>query len=131
MLGRIHELIEKEEDFAFETTLSTKSYLGFIRKAREHGYFVSLLFFWLESPDLAIYRVQQRVNEGGHNIPKGIIERRYFRGIENLFRLFFNEVDYLVIFDNSSPEPELVAEKRTAVNIFKKEKYELIKSYSK
>ena len=58
MLSRIHELIEKGDDFAFETTLATKSYLGYIEKARQKGYFVSLIFFWLESPALAIERVK-------------------------------------------------------------------------
>jgi predicted ABC-type ATPase len=69
MLSRIHELIEKGEDFAFETTLATKSYLGFIEKARQDGYFVSLIFFWLESPELAMERVKSRVMDGGHSIP--------------------------------------------------------------
>jgi predicted ABC-type ATPase len=59
MLSRIHELIERREDFAFETTLATKSYLSFIRKAKQAGYFVSLVFFWLESPELAIERVKK------------------------------------------------------------------------
>ena len=127
MLSRIHELIKRGEDFALETTLATKSFLGMIQKARQNGYFVSLVFFWLESPDLAIYRVQQRVNEGGHNIPEEVIRRRYFRGIENLFKLFLNEVDYLVIFDNS--EPELIAEKKVTIKVLRKEKFELMKSY--
>ncbi|MBN7813564.1 zeta toxin family protein [Algoriphagus sp. H41] len=131
MLSRIAELMEKGEDFAFETTLSTRSYTGIVKKAKKKGYYVSLIFFWLESPELAIERVKKRVSEGGHHIPPEIVTRRYQRGIENLFKLFFNEVDYLFIFDNSTPEPKLVAEKRATINILDKEKYELIKSYSK
>lgn len=130
MLSRIHELIGRGEDFAFETTLATKSYLSFIRKAKQAGYFVSLVFFWLESPELAIERVKKRVTEGGHHIPEGVVRRRYQRGIENLFNLFFNEVDYLLIFDNTGPNPELIAEKERQLNILNISKFDKIKALS-
>lgn len=130
MLSRIHELIEKGEDFAFETTLATKSYLGFIEKARQKGYFVSLLFFWLESPELAMERVKSRVMDGGHSIPEDVIRRRYTRGIQNLFKLFFNKVDYLAIFDNSKTAPELIAEKKIGMKIFNQAKFTLLKFQS-
>ena len=65
MLGRIQELMEKKMDFAFETTLSTKSYTQLIQRARKIGYTVTLLFFYLDSPDLAKKRVEIRVREGG------------------------------------------------------------------
>lgn len=128
MLSRIHELIEKGEDFAFETTLATKSYLGFIDKARENGFHITLVFFWLNSPDLAITRVAHRVNEGGHNIPIEVIKRRYSRGLKNLFSLYFDKVDYLLIFDNSDPQPELIAEKETFLEIVNVSKFKIIKS---
>lgn len=131
MLGRIHELIEKEEDFAFETTLSTRSYLGFIEKAKTQGYFVTLVFFWLNSPNLAITRVRSRVRDGGHDIPIEVIKRRYFRGIQNLFNLYFEKVDYLLILDNSNPHPELVAEKEINLEIIDVHKFEIIKSMVK
>lgn len=130
MLSRIHELIDKGEDFAFETTLATKSYLGFIAKAHEKGYFVSLVFFWLKSPELAIERVKSRVKDGGHSIPEVVIKRRYTRGIQNLFKLFFNKVDYLAIFDNSRTTPELIAEKKIGMKIFNQEKFKLLKFQS-
>ena len=83
MLQRIKELLNQEESFAFETTLSTKSYQGLIKKAKEQGYDITLLFLSLDSIELAINRVQIRVSEGGHNIPTEIIERRYFKGLTN------------------------------------------------
>ena len=128
MLSRIHELIERGEDFAFETTLATKSYLSFIQKSKQAGYFVSLVFFWLESPELAIARVKKRVSEGGHDIPDEVVKRRYQRGIENLFKLFLDEVNYLLIFDNSGPDPALIAEKETVLNVMNVSKFEIIKS---
>ena len=71
----------------------------------------ALIFFWLESVELAKDRVQKRVIEGGHKIEPDAIERRYKAGIKNLFHLYANKVDSLLIFDNSKTESELIAEK--------------------
>lgn len=101
MLQRIEDLLCKEESFSIETTLATKSYINLVRRAQEKGYTVRLLFFWLNSPDLALQRIAERVAKGGHNIPEPIVRRRYVTGISNLFRLFMNEVDSWEIYDNS------------------------------
>jgi len=101
MLKRIEELLEKGETFSIETTLATKSYTNLVRRAKSKGYTVRLLFFWLNSPELALLRVAERVTKGGHNIPEPIVRRRYVAGISNLFHLFMDEVDYWVIYDNS------------------------------
>ena len=111
MLKRIEELINSNQDFSFETTLSTKSFINTINKAKSKGYYVTIIFFWLESVELAKSRVQKRVNEGGHHIEPYVIERRYKAGIKNLFHLYSNSVDSLLIFGNSRPESELIAEK--------------------
>jgi predicted ABC-type ATPase len=101
MLNRINELLSANEDFAFETTLSTKSYKSKIIEAKENGYRVTLLFFWLQNFELAKERVKIRVSEGGHNIDPDVIERRYFRGIKNLFDIYLPIVNGALIFDNS------------------------------
>jgi predicted ABC-type ATPase len=111
MLSRIDELIQSNQDFSFETTLSTRSFINTIQIAKAKGYFVTLIFFWLDSIDLAKDRVQRRVAEGGHNIEPAVIERRYVSGIKNLFNLYSEEVDSILIYDNSSLDPELIAEK--------------------
>ena len=111
MLRRIEELMSLGQDFSFETTLSTKSFTKTIEKAKEMGYYVTLIFFWLDSVELAKDRVRTRVREGGHNIPKEVIERRYTAGIKNLFNLYCNRVDFLFIYDNSSINSVLIAEK--------------------
>jgi predicted ABC-type ATPase len=72
---------------------------------------VTLLFFWLQNVELAQARVKMRVSEGGHNIEPEIIERRYFRGIKNLFKIYLPIVDGAIIFDNSNGKHELLAEK--------------------
>jgi predicted ABC-type ATPase len=73
MLSRIRELIKSKSDFAFETTLSARHFVKVIDEAQNLGYFVTLIFLWLESIELAIERVKLRVNTGGHNIPKEVI----------------------------------------------------------
>jgi predicted ABC-type ATPase len=109
MLNRIKELLESGKDFGFETTLATRSYVPLIAKAKKKGYSVSLIYFWLESVELAKARVRSRVEKGGHNIPATIIERRYKRGLRNFFTLYKKLPDRWIIYDNSKAIPELVA----------------------
>lgn len=100
MLKRIDYLLSKEETFAIETTLATKSYRNLVEHAKMLGYTVVLLFFWLPSPEMAEKRVANRVAEGGHNIPVEVIHRRYWLGLQNLFNIFEPIVDLLSIYDN-------------------------------
>ena len=110
MLKRIKLLLESGENFAFETTLSTKSYVNFIDKAKENSYQVTCLFFWLNSVELAISRVKTRVQEGGHNIPEDVIRRRYENGLRNFFNLFLPRVDNWLFVNNSGDTYEIIAE---------------------
>lgn len=110
MLKRIKKLLESGENFAFETTLSTRSYVQFIDRAKEMGYQVTCLFFWLNSEELAISRVKTRVREGGHHIPEDVIRRRYKSGLRNFFNLFLNKVDNWLFVNNSGDDYEIVAE---------------------
>lgn len=110
MLERIEDLIRVKADFAFETTLSTRSYVNTVKRAQEIGYEVTLLFLWLDTPELAIERVKLRVREGGHNIPEDVIIRRYRKGIFNLINLFIPIVDHWMIIDNSKNPFKTVAE---------------------
>lgn len=111
MIKRINELLEADQTFAFETTLATKSYRSKIIKAKKQNYNVTLLFFWLENVDLAIERVRTRVLEGGHHIDTNVVKRRYLNGIKNLFEIYLDIADEVLIFDNSFGIPELIAEK--------------------
>jgi predicted ABC-type ATPase len=131
MLKRINELLSENETFAFETTLSTRSYKNKIAEAKEKGYRVTLLFFWLQSIELAKERVKTRVLEGGHNIESEIIERRYKKGIKNLFDIYLPIVDGALIFDNSEGKHELLADKQIdgLLNIVNHEKFNFLKNY--
>lgn len=119
MLDRINKLISKGQDFAFETTLATKSYKNFVLKAKENGYHTTLLFFWLRTPDLAVKRVETRVREGGHNIPVDVIRRRYENGLKNFFGIFESIVDEWMFIDNSGEPYEIIARKNSTGVILK------------
>ena len=130
MLARMDELLQKGETFAFETTLATKSYKQKIEWAQANGYEVTLLFFWLDSPNMAKKRVAQRVAEGGHSIPSQTIERRYHNGITNLFAIYIDMVDICYIFDNSEGRKELIAQKERHkdIVIYNNDKFNLMKN---
>lgn len=131
MISRINNLLEDELSFAFETTLATKSYKNKILLAKNKGYTVTLLFFWLQTIDLAKERVATRVLEGGHDIPKDVIQRRYIIGIKNLFSIYIPIVDELMIFDNSQMKSELIASKSTmsSLIVLNEQKFNFLKSY--
>ncbi|MDE6395964.1 MAG: zeta toxin family protein [Muribaculaceae bacterium] len=100
MLKRIDELLSKRVSFAIETTLATRGYQKLVQRSKELGYTVILLFFWLQSPEMAEQRVAERVASGGHNIPKDVIHRRYWSGLRNLFEIFIPIVDSWALYDN-------------------------------
>lgn len=110
MLQRINELLKNQENFSIETTLATRSYTRLVSQAQKQGYKVSLIYFWLNSPELAIERVAQRVSKGGHDIPKETVLRRYQAGINNLFDIYIPNVDYWLMADNSYTPRVIVAE---------------------
>jgi len=111
MIKRIQSLIEQGSDFAIETTLSAITYRQTIQWAQEKGYVVTIIFFWLNSIELAKERVQKRVKNGGHNVPETIIERRYHKGLSNFFRFFVPICDNVMLFDNSEESPKLIMTK--------------------
>jgi predicted ABC-type ATPase len=110
MVERMEGLLARKSDFALETTLATKTYVKFIKHAQDEGYFVTLLYFWLNSPDLAVSRVADRVRSGGHNVPEDVIRRRYKSGIHNLFSLYTPISDYWIVIDNSEVPFKLIVE---------------------
>ena len=127
MLNRIKTLLSSENDFAFETTLSTRHYVNTIKKAKLKGFSVTVLYLWLNSPDLSVERVKNRVKEGGHNIPEDVIRRRYIKGLKNMFNLYIPISDYWIIVDNSNNPFELVAEgKYSNTNIISNKKWNYI-----
>lgn len=131
MYKRIKELIASGETFAMETTLATRTVANLIREAQREGYYVTLLYFWLNTPELAIERVKQRVAAGGHNIPENTIRRRYAAGIRNLFELYLPICDYWMITDNSMSPMEVIAKgfKNEKKEIFNQVIYKKLESH--
>lgn len=127
MLQRIDELLVQQDDFAIETTLATRSYVQLVKKAQLLQYKVHLLFFWLDSPDLAQRRVRQRVIEGGHGIAPQIIARRYYAGIRNLIQLFLSICDYVAVMNNSvSPYVKIAIKENGKLDIINLELWKQI-----
>ncbi len=104
MLKRISALAESNHDFAFETTLSSRSFQPRLKKMRENGYKFKLIFLWIGDAELAVLRVAERVMQGGHNIPNDTIRRRYEKGLRNFFQLYQPIADSWYFYDNSGSE---------------------------
>jgi predicted ABC-type ATPase len=119
MLRRLRELVAQRQNFAFETTLATRSYATWLRQLMQEGWHVNLVFIWLDSLELAVQRVAARVAAGGHDIPEATIRRRYDKGIRNFFTLYQELAESWAVYDNSdSSAPQPVAEgERRAVNV--------------
>lgn len=110
MIQRLRTLADSGTDFAFETTLAARNFARFLSDCKTKGYTINLIYFWLQSPELAIERVQRRVESGGHSIPEDVIRRRYDRGRKNLTSLYLPWCDRWIVYDNSRETIQLIAE---------------------
>ena len=128
MLLRIKYLLSKKADFSVETTLATRTLKKIIEEARALEYEVTLLYFWLNSPELAIQRVRARVEAGGHNIPEDVVRRRYITGLQYLFDTYIPLCDRWILADNSQNPFIVVAEgTQGKISIKDEERYGLIR----
>ncbi len=110
MLGRLQQLAGDKENFAFETTLASKTFAHWLKGLKVEGYSFHLFYLWLPSPEFAIARVAERVRMGGHNVPEDTIRRRYHAGPKNFFQMYRPIADSWRFYDNSSPgEPRLIS----------------------
>ena len=110
MLMKIRYLLKRQQDFEVETTLATRTLLKIAKTAQAAGYSITLLYFWLNSPELAIERVKARVEAGGHNIPEDTIIRRYHTGIYYFFSLYAPICERWILADNSQIPFRVIAE---------------------
>ena len=102
MLNQIHQLSDEGHDFAFETTLASRSFAVWMSTLKKRGYKLHLIFLWIKSSDLAVQRVQERVKLGGHYISEEVIRRRYHAGLKHFFTLYAPLVDSWLLYDNST-----------------------------
>jgi predicted ABC-type ATPase len=123
VLEQINELSNRDLDFAFETTLSEKTYLKLFKELKNRGYKLHFFFLWVPHSALSIARIKNRVSDGGHNVPDEDVIRRFSRSIVNFFEYYLNLSDSWLFFDNSGIKPELIAKsKGKSVNIINKDK---------
>lgn len=108
-LGRIRQLAANKIGFAWETTMSGRSAAGWLRKAKAAGFTLKCYFLWVRQPEVVLTRIQQRVVEGGHNIPEAVSRRRFFKTIENFFEIYRPLFDAWKLYENDLPEPRLLA----------------------
>ncbi|MDX6611314.1 MAG: hypothetical protein QOD75_500 [Blastocatellia bacterium] len=109
MLSRLHDLAQQRKTFAFESTLAAKHYAGWIKKLRNEGYAFQLMFLSLQSPDLAVQRVRERVKAGGHDVGEQVIRRRHSAGLRNFWELYMPLADAWAVYDTSESEHSLIA----------------------
>ena len=112
VLRRTQEYLKSGQDFAIETTLSGNWTTGAIKQALARHFFVRLVYICLDNPEQCIRRVQERVAQGGHNVPNDDVRRRYSRSLSNL-KQFVNVANETLLYGNSGPEPRLILEIRS------------------
>jgi predicted ABC-type ATPase len=112
MLDRVKVLAGERRDFAFETTLASRSFAPWLKELQTEGYTFHLVYLWLPTVELAVARVAERVRRGGHAVPEDIVRRRYDRSLENFFNLYSRFADSWVMLDNSIRyRPHVVAKR--------------------
>ena len=109
LLSEIRGTAKRGVDFGFETTLSGRSHANLFRELAQAGYAIHLFFLWIPNVEISLKRIAERVRRGGHDIPEQAARRRFYRGIENLFKLYDSLVSSWIIFNNSGAEPETIA----------------------
>jgi predicted ABC-type ATPase len=109
VLERIQEMVGRQMDFGFESTLSGRTYMRLFRKLKSAGYTIHMIYVWLPSPELALLRIQHRVGLGGHDVPEADVRCRFVRTARN-FESYRRLVDSVLFFDNFNEVPILVFE---------------------
>ncbi len=118
MLARLKALAQARADFAFETTLASRSFSPWLMRLRTSGYRVHLAFLSLPTADLAVARVAERVRRGGHDVPERVVRRRFVAGLRNLFTVYQSIADTWQVFDNSTlGGPRLIASGRKGQDV--------------
>jgi predicted ABC-type ATPase len=107
-LSELDRLAASREDFAFESTLSGLSYLPRLKRWREDGYRVEIIYLKLTDVRVSIERVAARVRAGGHNVPEVDIRRRFERSWQNLLSHYQPLADASWVFDVSGATPKLL-----------------------
>ena len=124
VLKKLDKLLNNKKSFAIETTLSGKNHIKTIKKAKDLGYHIVLIYSYLNNPIMCENRIKVRVMNGGHNIPHDDIVRRFYRSKENFWYIYKDLVDEWNLFYNGTSEYILVAQSsKNEVEIFSENLY--------
>ena len=127
VLEQVHDLAYKNVDFAFETTISGKSYIAFLKELRKRSYSINIFFLWIPNAELALSRIKDRVAAGGHDVPAIDVRRRFSRGIYNFLTHYRQLADTWLLFNNADAVPQLIArEKDGKTEVINKDLFEKI-----
>jgi predicted ABC-type ATPase len=134
MLEQMRDLAASRASFAFETTLASRTFAGFLSDLRDNGYYVRIYYFWLADPELAVARVALRVSRGGHHVPEDDVRRRYSRSIHNFFTLYRPLADLWEVYETTVPDDlRLIAHNRDGLGemIVEQPRWELFEEMSR
>jgi predicted ABC-type ATPase len=123
MIQEVQNCIKNQQNFAIETTLASKNYLKIIKELKSKNWQINLIYLYLPSVELSVQRITERVRNGGHNIKKVDILRRYNRSIDNLVNKYFDVVDNIICIDNYDKD-EIIFSKNDILKIYNKNKYQ-------
>lgn len=107
-LREIKNRIQVRQNFAFETTLSGRTYLKLINQLRAQGWRIELIYLALPNVEMSRLRVAERVAHGGHRIPEQDINRRFPRSLHNLLGEYSFAADLTQCFMNDGASPQLI-----------------------
>lgn len=100
--------IQQKQNFSFETNFHTDQIFPVIEAFRSNHYHIELIFICLESPEVAIYRVKDRVAKGGHSVDEITIRERFENGL-NILDESFHLFDLVSIYLSKMKDIEAVA----------------------
>jgi predicted ABC-type ATPase len=100
LLNKIDKLFQNKQSFAIESTLAGNYLIKFIHKARSLGYKISIIYFFVDNPDVCINRIKIRVSQGGHSVPDEDVKRRYYRSKKNFWYKYKNLADDWIMLYN-------------------------------
>jgi predicted ABC-type ATPase len=109
LMRRVATAFAGQQQFVLESTLAGRTLRHVIRNAREAGFEITIVYLFLDSPDMCVERVHERVLKGGHPVPEADIRRRFFRSIHNFWRLYRPLADHWLLVYNSGNQPLDVA----------------------
>jgi predicted ABC-type ATPase len=108
-LTRIRHLIAERRSFTWETTMSGRTAVAWLKSAKESGYELKCYFLWAKNVETTLNRIRQRVVEGGHNIEPEVSRRRFYKTLQNFISVYRPLFNSWKLFANDADGLRLIA----------------------